>query len=155
MKKKREQYGKLLQMLEDSDLTVSSIDEDRITIRCGKGNLVIMCQNDMFSIRKQYGKKPTKYANSAKAAFKIISGFFADEPGESEDAVNHPSHYNHGGVETIEIIKCQLTPEEFKGYLKGNILKYRDRHPYKGKAEEDLAKAKWYYDRLKQEEVQG
>lgn len=68
------------------------------------------------------------------------------------DNVNHPNHYNHGGVETIEIIKCQLTHEEFKGYLKGNILKYRDRHPYKGKAEEDLAKAKWYYDRLMAEE---
>ncbi len=152
MKKKREQYSKLLQMLEDSDLNVSAIDEDRITIPTAKSKLIITCQNDMFSIHEQYAKKPAKYANSAKAAFRIISGFFAEEP---EDVVNHPSHYNHGGVETIEIIKCQLTAEEFRGYLKGNILKYRDRHPYKGKATEDLAKAKWYYDRLKQEEVQG
>lgn len=72
MKKKREQCGKLLQMLEDSDLTVSSIDEDRITIRCGKGNLVIMCQNDMFSIRKQYGKNqpntPTAQKQHSKSS---------------------------------------------------------------------------------------
>ncbi len=67
------------------------------------------------------------------------------------DLVNNPSHYNHGDVATIDIIKCALTPEEYRGFLKGNIIKYRDRHPYKGKAEEDLAKAKWYYDKLMEE----
>jgi len=64
------------------------------------------------------------------------------------DNVNSPSHYQHGGIETIEVIQTMLTPEEFRGYCKGNIIKYRERAPYKGKTEEDYAKAKWYFDRL-------
>lgn len=68
------------------------------------------------------------------------------------DNVNSPKHYQHGGIETIDIIQSMLTEDEFKGYLKGNILKYRERANYKGKTEEDFAKAKWYHDRLKSEE---
>ena len=70
---------------------------------------------------------------------------------ESADMVNSPAHYMHGGIETIELIKAFLTPEEFRGYLKGNIIKYRERAPYKGNTEQDFAKGKWYFDRLKGE----
>ena len=64
------------------------------------------------------------------------------------DNVNSPAHYQNGGIETIEIIQTMLTPEEYRGYLKGNILKYRERAQHKGNAEQDYAKAKWYMDRL-------
>ena len=48
----------------------------------------------------------------------------------AEDAVNHPPHYNKGGIECIDAIQAALTPEEFRGYCKGNIIKYswRERH---------------------------
>lgn len=59
------------------------------------------------------------------------------------DTVSHPSHYTHGGIECIEAIKAALTEEEFRGYCKGNILKYTWREKYK-KGDEDLKKAKWY-----------
>ena len=65
-----------------------------------------------------------------------------------EDLVNHPSHYNQGGIETLDIIKMSLTKEEYKGYLKGNVLKYRERAQFKGNAEQDYAKAKFYFDEL-------
>lgn len=67
---------------------------------------------------------------------------------ESRDMVNNPSHYNHGGVETIQIIRMILSEEEYRGYLKGNILKYRERAQHKGNAEEDYAKARWYLDEM-------
>ena len=67
---------------------------------------------------------------------------------ELEDMVNHPSHYNQGGIETLDIIKMSLTKEEYKGYLKGNVLKYRERAQFKGNAEQDYAKAKFYFDEL-------
>ena len=67
-----------------------------------------------------------------------------------EDMVNNPSHYNHGGIETIEIIKAMLTPDEFRGYLKGNVIKYRERAPYKGQTEQDYEKAKRYWEWLKE-----
>ena len=69
---------------------------------------------------------------------------------KQSDPVNHPSHYNQGGIETLDIIKMCLTEEEYKGYLKGNVLKYRERSQFKGNAEQDYAKAKFYFDELKE-----
>ena len=61
----------------------------------------------------------------------------------SFDPVNKPSHYNHAGIECIEAIRAALTPEEFRGYIKGNNMKYTWRETYKNK-DEDLRKAHWY-----------
>jgi len=82
-----------------------------------------------------------------KNPFQGIIDFFNAEP----DMVNHPPHYQIGGIETFEIIKTMLTREELIGYLKGQILKYRERAAYKGHQEEDWAKARWYYERLQEE----
>ena len=63
------------------------------------------------------------------------------------DVVNHPSHYTDGGIECIEAIEAALTNEEFRGYCKGNNLKYTWRERHKG-GTESLKKAQWYLDRL-------
>jgi hypothetical protein len=63
------------------------------------------------------------------------------------DSVNHPSHYTNGAIECIDAIESQLTPEEYRGYLKGNIAKYIWRERQKG-GTESLEKARWYLDRL-------
>ena len=65
-----------------------------------------------------------------------------------QDEVNHPDHYNTGKVECIEAIKASMSAEEFKGYLKGNTLKYLWRYNYKGKPKQDLEKAQWYLNKL-------
>lgn len=64
-----------------------------------------------------------------------------------KDMVNHPPHYNQHGVECIDAIKA-TTGDNFKDYLKGNIIKYLWRFDYKGKPIEDLQKARWYLDKL-------
>lgn len=63
------------------------------------------------------------------------------------DNVNSPSHYKQGSVECIDAIEAALTPEEFRGYCKGNALKYIWRERHKGGAE-SIAKAEWYLKRL-------
>tara|TARA_B100000424_G_C22690826_1_gene377623 strand:- start:76 stop:507 length:432 start_codon:yes stop_codon:yes gene_type:complete len=63
------------------------------------------------------------------------------------DNVNHPPHYTEGGIECIEAIEAQLTPEEYKGYLKGNVAKYIWREKHKGGIE-SLKKAQWYLTKL-------
>jgi hypothetical protein len=63
------------------------------------------------------------------------------------DNVNHPAHYKVGGIETIDFLEAKLTPEEFRGYLRGNILKYLSRAGSKGNYEEDMLKARWYLNR--------
>jgi hypothetical protein len=64
-----------------------------------------------------------------------------------KDNVNNPHHYNHKGVECIAAIEASMEPSQFKGYLKGNIIKYLWRYEYKNGVE-DLKKAQWYLNKL-------
>jgi len=69
--------------------------------------------------------------------------------GNEVDNVNHPPHYRgENGVESIDAIEAALTQEEFKGFLKGNIIKYIFRSTRKGNEKEDLQKSAWYQKRL-------
>lgn len=70
------------------------------------------------------------------------------------DNVNHPAHYTQGGIECIEAIKASMTPEAFRGYLKGNVEKYMWRFEQKGGLE-SLQKAQWYLNRLIEEIKNG
>jgi len=67
---------------------------------------------------------------------------------KKDDPVNYPSHYNNGKVEAIGAIEASMGEKEFRGYLKGAILKYIWRYTYKVRALEDLQKARWYLDKL-------
>jgi hypothetical protein len=58
------------------------------------------------------------------------------------DPVNHPAHYV-GAIETIDFIRDKLTPDEFVGYCKGNVLKYISRERLKN-GKQDLEKAAVY-----------
>lgn len=69
-----------------------------------------------------------------------------------ESIINSPIHYTSGPIECIEAIKSALTPEEFRGFCKGNIIKYIWRERHKGGAE-SLKKAGWYLDRIAEEET--
>lgn len=66
---------------------------------------------------------------------------------QTPDPVNQPEHYRQGMIEAIEAIEAQLTAEEFRGYLKGNVAKYVWRERYKGGGE-SLRKAQWYLSLL-------
>ena len=63
------------------------------------------------------------------------------------DNVDRPMHYAAGTIECIDAIEAQLSAEEFRGYLKGNIIKYLWREKHKGGIE-SLKKAKWYLNKL-------
>ena len=67
---------------------------------------------------------------------------------EEEDVVNNPDHYNTGNIECIDAIEESMSSVAFKGYLKGNCMKYLWRYDYKGKQVEDLKKAGWYLQKL-------
>lgn len=77
-------------------------------------------------------------------------GYATDFGLEITDDVYHPKHYDNGKVECIDWIEEMLTPEEFKGYLKGAALKYQFRCENKEDAQKDLEKAKWYISKLKE-----
>ncbi len=62
------------------------------------------------------------------------------------DTVNHPPHYNNGGMECIDYIRQQLG-DEFSSYCQGNVIKYLHRWRYKNGIE-DLRKAEWYLNAM-------
>ena len=64
------------------------------------------------------------------------------------DMVNSPPHYNDGDIECIDAIEASMTKQAFRGYLKGNMLKYIWRYENKG-GKEDLDKADWYLTKLR------
>lgn len=85
-------------------------------------------------------------AHRADNVLRTLSG--GDRRVPRFDEVTKPEHYNSGGIECIEAIKASMAPEEFKGYLKGNTIKYLWRYSYKGKPAQDLKKAQWYLAKL-------
>ena len=59
------------------------------------------------------------------------------------------TYYSAGGIETIAIIKAKLTPEQYRGYLLGNLIKYACRLNFKGQEARDAEKIAHYADWLK------
>jgi hypothetical protein len=94
---------------------------------------------------------PDEWDRAAQAAYEEpqVGKLFhpSDAPQES-CPVENPDHYNTGAIEAIEAIRASMPPEQFFGYLKGNVMKYLWRYDYKEKPIEDLRKADWYLNRL-------
>lgn len=66
-----------------------------------------------------------------------------------KEEVNHPSRY--GGdttYECIKVLKAWMTPDEYKGFLRGNVIKYICRVGKKDEIVQELKKAKWYLEKL-------
>lgn len=91
-----------------------------------------------------------EYENYSEYSFNDFSMYLSnDSQVHKQDMINHPSHYKQFSREVIDTMKGMSTPEEFKGYLKLNAVKYISR--YQGKnGVEDLDKAIWYVTKLKE-----
>ena len=74
---------------------------------------------------------------------------FMKQEGASEyDMVNEPPHYRQHAMECFDEMVEVFGVEAAKSYCKCAAWKYRYRAPYKGKFEEDNAKADWYLKKL-------
>ena len=72
-----------------------------------------------------------------------------EDNNKAEDAIN-PSHYKVDGLpEAIDIMNHLMTPEQFEGFLWGNIMKYAYRFGRKGDKGETAGKIAWYANQLK------
>jgi len=100
---------------------------------------------------EQWDALRVKYAKAAEQEKMELENDEWLEYPSVDDPVESPVHYNTGSVECIEAIKASMSYTEFKGYLKGNAMKYLWRYDYKGKPVEDLKKAQWYLARLTEE----
>lgn len=63
--------------------------------------------------------------------------------------IDHPERY--GGdtpYECIKVLKAWLSPDEYRGFLKGNAIKYLCRIGKKDEPAKEAAKAEWYVKEL-------
>jgi hypothetical protein len=75
----------------------------------------------------------------------------------SDGTAKAQGHYQQAEIQPIEIMQEYLTPEEFRGFLKGNVIKYSLRANFKGHEQVDIDKAfqyaKWLGQALRGETI--
>jgi hypothetical protein len=96
----------------------------------------------VYDSTENYGDEVTSDAGDFKDCWN------AEWHTDKVDPVNAPVHYNAGSIECIEAIEESMSADAFRGYLKGNCMKYLWRYSYKGKSLEDVQKAQWYLKKL-------
>jgi protein of unknwon function (DUF3310) len=64
----------------------------------------------------------------------------------SLDNVNHPSHYETGKIECIDVMLETQGEESVKAFCICNAMKYLYRHKKKN-GDEDVRKASWYLNK--------
>lgn len=69
---------------------------------------------------------------------------FVENP--NEDNINHPSHYETGRFECIDVMIETQGAEAVKAFCVCNAFKYLYRHSYKN-GDEDIKKAIWYLNK--------
>lgn len=105
-------------------------------------------------LRKEYNFNDvqTRPLNIDAERYSWLAHF--DEEGNLKiDKVNSPDHYKLRGldIEAIDVIRGALTEDEFRGFCKGNVLKYTIREGHKN-GDEDLKKAKKYLEFLEEDD---
>lgn len=81
--------------------------------------------------------------------FQAVNGRYRKR--DEGDEVTNPDHYNQGKIDVIEGLYQMLPFEQFRGFMKGNIIKYTVRYEHKGHGK-DLDKVEEYKRRLKEYE---
>ena len=61
-----------------------------------------------------------------------------------QEVVKHDKHYLESVVEPIKVMEKLFTKEELKGFIKGNILKYRLRMGHKDDIQKEMDKISVY-----------
>ena len=133
------------------------------------------CDNRTFNctecpLSKKYDKETDEYTNNYACVFHEMSDDMLNkcynwykeldqascENDEGDccnkdpnvDMVNHPSHYNQGGIECIDAIKAATVSKTgIEAVCTANAIKYLWRYEEKNGIE-DVKKARWYIDRL-------
>ena len=118
-------------------------DEEPTTFKDG----ITLTDTEVDDLTDEKGEKIT-IEDALRWGFKTVNQIREGEP----DMVNTPPHYKQYSFEPIDIITevVKEYPPEI-GFHIGTTLKYLFRGPFKGKQQEDLAKAEYYLQRANKE----
>lgn len=74
----------------------------------------------------------------------IIVDWYRVQKVVGEEDNKHDKHYLEAVVEPIKVMEKMFTKEELKGFIKGNILKYRLRMGHKDDIQKEMDKIRVY-----------
>lgn len=141
-------FEKALELKEEFGYPISFEEFEMRYLETVPTDKVMTHDEEVKSLKNDKGKR-VKVFNSMLEYEDYQRQERINEEYKKTDMVNHPSHYKQFGREVIDTMQGMSTPEEFKGYLKLNAVKYLSR--YQGKnGIEDLDKAIWYINKLKE-----
>lgn len=121
-----------------------------------KGNICPQCLDAMRHNLTMEGDEPN--FGVPPASVRIVSidevqgnimAHMLSEKNEKPEAVNHPLHY--GGdtpFECIKVLANWLSKDEYRGFCRGNFIKYVCRLGKKDDSVQELKKARFYLDKL-------
>ena len=130
-------------------------DAERVNCARLKDALVVDVGGGMFCIQSPDGMhlqgngiwKPASCREYVFRDWREAATELRNRRALSTDLINHPPHYTHGKIEPIDVIA------DWKlGFCDGSALKYIARWRHKGDGLNDLKKARWYIDRLIEEQ---
>lgn len=98
---------------------------------------------EQFEFLKTLMNSPSRYRDRIGLVVDWIERNLAAT--EAVETVNHPSHYNQGGIECVDAIHAMLTAEEYRGFIKGTVVCYVWREKFKN-GNEDLRKSIWWLE---------
>lgn len=98
--------------------------------------------------------------NGKSVAYEAIASYFNDKEGmntpdpsdtvnNTNDVVNHPSHYCQGGMECIDEMILLFGKQAVRNFCLCNAWKYRKRAMFKN-GQEDIDKSDWYIQKYKE-----
>ena len=104
--------------------------------------------SDVYSAEKFVKENNlTEYFITPYDEFGTTTVYYKDEQTDQSDPVNHPSHYETGGIECFDAIVASQGTEAAKDFCLCNAFKYIWRCKHKGKSLEDVEKAIWYLNK--------
>ena len=88
-------------------------------------------------------------ANNCKYTAECDDSFSQWIPKYTHDTENFEAHYG-GTIQPLEFMQAQMSQEEFRGFLKGNIIKYVSRCGKKDDPVKEMTKVLRYAEWLKE-----
>ena len=130
---------------------IAGVINHNIAKKMKEGNEKMSPDDRKFKVGERFWS-PFDPKDAEKVLPDILHELGEDEEEDNkkvEDAIN-PSHYKVDGLpEAIDIMNHLMTPEQFEGFLWGNIMKYAYRFGRKGDKGETAGKIAWYANQLK------
>lgn len=111
--------------------------EDVGFINLKKGDIVELCNDD--------GTTSPKFISECRSR-KFFLNLWRIKPITNQEKADCPIHYDNL-IQPWEYMESCMSPEEFRGYLRGNVIKYISRYTKKDGIK-DLKKCKDYLEEL-------